>query len=938
MALLILTSIFLLNAPIVTYSHTKKIDFYDAFEHHGSVIIITDSTTGEILHTNEAASKFYGYTIEELETMKLQDLSTLTPEEIKINMQEIKDKKRHDVITKQRIANGKVRTVEIKSYPYVSGNKAYSIGIVVDITEKIQLEKRERIGNILLLAMVILLLVASILLLKNYRQLKAQSDKISNFNELRKTFLDSYKHLIYLKDEHFKYIFVNKAFENYYKKEEWEIIGYEDFDLSDKEFAENQRKTDIDVLEKKGTAIQDLSRNDRIYRETKFPVKLVNGNFGVGAYIEDVTELHINKRNKEKSMLRNQILVNVLNLKFESTQEQLDYVLNESLKLTESKFGDIFLYDEESQELIPKSWLKYIMEECEVAKKLIKYQLEKTDLWSEVVLQRKPIIVNDYKMQDLMKTTYSKNYVKLSKLMYVPIIIDDKIVAVVGLANKEFEYDNNDIYQITTLMNEIWNVKERREALVKLEVERDKFLKTLMSIGDGVIVVDLDGKVTMLNKVAEKLTGWTIKEAEGRHYKEVFVLSHENKESTINDPIEGLLTTDIIQELGENDILTSKDGTKYCLEDSATSIKDDKGNTIGVVLIFRDVTEKKERRKKIEYLSFHDSLTGLYNRTFFDEELSRLDRERNLPISIIVGDMNGLKLTNDIFGHAAGDELLQKMAEVFKKVCRADDIIARVGGDEFTILLPKTKEEEAKKIISRVKKQFSNERVKAIKGSISMGCDTKKFVKDDILQILNNAEHKMYSAKTLDRIEVQGTTIKTIIDTLHSNSPMEVKKSKNVSNICEIIGKEMNLSEVDIKRLKEAGFLHNIGKIVLDKELLNKNEAFTVQEQKEIGQHLLVGYRILNSFDDTLDLAEIILAYQERWDGKGIPKGLKGEEIPKLARIIAIAESYDTMINRQNSEGISKEQVVEEIRNQAGVKFDPEIVDIFIKNILEKNI
>lgn len=455
--------------------------------------------------------------------------------------------------------------------------------------------------------------------------------------------------------------------------------------------------------------------------------------------------------------------------------------------------------------------------------------------------------------------------------------------------------------------------------------------QTLISIGDGVMVVDLEGKIIILNKIAEKLTGWTAKQAEGRHYKEVFVLSHEDEDFTIDDPIEGVLLKDTVQELGNHAILTSKDGTEYYLEDSAAPIKDDKNMTNGVVLVFRNITEKKEQIKKIKYLSFHDSLTGLYNRTFFEEELKRLDTERNLPVSIIIGYMNGLKLANDIFGHTAGDLLLQKAAKVFKEVCRADDIIARVGGDEFTILLPKTKAEEAKEIILRVRNQFSKEGVEAIKGSISMGCDTKINANDDILQTLKNAENQMYYVKALERNNVKNTIKKAIIENLHKNDPLAEEHSRNVSRICENIGRAMNLSEVKIRRLKEAGFLHDIGKIVLCERLKNNNEIFNDQVQKEMMDHPVVGYRILNSFDDTLDLAESVLAHHESWDGSGYPKGLKGEEIPGLARIIAVAESYDAMTNRLRDNAMSSEDAVQEIKKQAGSKFDSEIVDIFIK-------
>ena len=199
-------------------------------------------------------------------------------------------------------------------------------------------------------------------------------------------------------------------------------------------------------------------------------------------------------------------------------------------------------------------------------------------------------------------------------------------------ANKNGDYDVSDVYEMTLLMNGIWNSVERITAQEKLAYERNKYFQILISIGDGVMVVDRNGKVEMLNSVAEKLTGWSTSEASGRHYKEIFVLSHEQEGSTINDPIEDVFETGIIQELGNHAVLTSRDGTKYYLEDSAAPIKDEQNIIVGVVLVFRDITDKKKQREQIEYLSFHESLTGLYNRRFFEEELRRLDTERNLPL------------------------------------------------------------------------------------------------------------------------------------------------------------------------------------------------------------------------------------------------------------------------------------------------------------------
>ena len=296
-----------------------------------------------------------------------------------------------------------------------------------------------------------------------------------------------------------------------------------------------------------------------------------------------------------------------------------------------------------------------------------------------------------------------------------------------------------------------------------------------------------------------------------------------------------------------------------------------------------------------------------------------------------MGDMNGLKLTNDIFGHTAGDMLLKKIAAVFRRVCRADDIIARTGGDEFVILLPKTKLEKAEEIAARIKKEFAKEHVHAIKGNISMGCSAKVSVVQNILETLKDAEDRMYLDKTLHRKNIDSTLIETIIENLHQKSPREKEHARRVSDLCEKIGIAMQLPATEINMLKAAGFLHDIGKIILEESVLQKEGPLTEQERKEMEQHPVAGYRILNSFEDTMDLAESVLAHHERWDGTGYPKGLAGNKIPKLARIIAVAESYDAMLNWTNGGALNKENAVDNIRKMAGSGFDPDVVAVFLE-------
>lgn len=635
---------------------------------------------------------------------------------------------------------------------------------------------------------------------------------------------------------------------------------------------------------------------------------------------------------KERMAKHSALMINILNRSFENIQEQLDYALNELLKLSGSQYGYIYLYNEEKKEFTINSWTTGVMAECSVKGKPGIYQLENTGIWGEVVRQCKPIIVNDFKHSNPLKKGYPEGHVQLDRFMSIPVIIDNEIVAVVGFGNKATDYSQTDVNEITTLMSIVWNMVKRKESENILAFERNKYYQTLLSIGDGVMIINTDRNVEFLNAVASRLTGWTQNEAKGTSYKEVFMLSHEQEGFTVDDPIEMVFLTGTTHMLGNHGVLTSRNGIQYNLEDSAAPIFDRTGLLAGVVLVFRDITKKKEQRKRIEYMSCHDSLTGLYNRHFFEEELRRLDNESNLPISILVGDINGLKLTNDIFGHAFGDLLLQKVAEIMRSVCRSDDIIARRGGDEYIVLLPKTGPEDIKIIANRIKKHVSEQKIRSIRCGISLGYDTKISKHESIDQTLRNAESNMYLSKTLERGKAQSNALNSIMNSLYESNAREKEHSINVSNLCGKVGAELNLPESDIQKLKYAAKLHDIGKVILSPELLNIDSPVKASEHNEVAKHPVVGYRILNYFDVTLELAEIILFHHENWDGSGYPRGLKGQKIPLLSHIISIAGYYERALCQFDPGDAEKRgEAINKIQQLSGTKFNPEIVDIFIR-------
>jgi diguanylate cyclase len=480
-------------------------------------------------------------------------------------------------------------------------------------------------------------------------------------------------------------------------------------------------------------------------------------------------------------------------------------------------------------------------------------------------------------------------------------------------------------------------IKKRELTKYSLYREKELLHVTLLSIGEGVICTDREGNITLINEVAKNLTGWNNNSAAGIHFDEVFRTVDAHTEHICKNRVKEVIDSGMIISAAENLMLISKDGVERPIAKSAAPIRNRKGEIIGAVIVFFEITKKSVRQNEVEYLRFHDQLTGLYNRSYFEKELIRLDSHGILPITLLIGDLNGLKITNDAFGHLAGDKLLREAANILRNCLRHDEIICRYGGDEFIIIFPNTGYEDMKIIVNRINELIKKSEIKNGVLSITFGWETKRNDSEDIFTVLKKAEDNMYEKKLLEAPSVRSSTIQTIIKTLYEKNKREERHSKRVSELCVKIGKEMNLSEQQISELKTAGLLHDIGKIVLLDSVLDKKDKLEYCEWDEIKRHPEIGYRILSSVSYMSQIAKDVLSHHERWDGKGYPNGLKGEAIPVMARIIAVADAYDAMTNeRPYRKTLSDEAAAKEIINNSGKQFDPNIAKIFLDGILKK--
>lgn len=351
--------------------------------------------------------------------------------------------------------------------------------------------------------------------------------------------------------------------------------------------------------------------------------------------------------------------------------------------------------------------------------------------------------------------------------------------------------------------------------------------------------------------------------------------------------------------------------------------------------VLEDVTSRRTAEDRVWYLSFHDALTGLYNRRFFETELKRLDTSRNLPMGLVMADVNGLKLANDAFGHRTGDRILTEAGRLLQQECRADDILARVGGDEFVILLPRTTEAEVAALVERIREGVNGTLVDSISLSVSFGWAVKDSPEQSMEEIYKRAEDGLYHRKLDESPRMRNSTIQVIRDTLFDKIPGERIHAERVSESAGRLAEALGLPAHEVEEIRLAGRMHDIGKIALPEALFEKTLPWDGEEYLEARRHAESGYQILRSVSGMTSIAETVLAHHENWDGSGYPRSLKGRDIPLAGRILRVADTFDVMTSdRTYMPSLSHKEAVDEMRQLSGHWFDPEVVRVFLEKVV----
>ncbi|MGI6752305.1 MAG: HD domain-containing phosphohydrolase [Anaerovoracaceae bacterium] len=390
----------------------------------------------------------------------------------------------------------------------------------------------------------------------------------------------------------------------------------------------------------------------------------------------------------------------------------------------------------------------------------------------------------------------------------------------------------------------------------------------------------------------------------------------------------------------EYEIVTRFGQRKWVME-LGQGVYEDDGSIKALEGIILDISEQKRKEHQIAYLKDHDFLTGLYNRSRIDMEKKRLDTPEHWPLSVVICDIDGLRMINGAYGHVEGDRLVIKTANLIQSCRRMYDVVGRISGGEFVLFLPHTDNEGAKQLVNEIQEAVDGfnraEKDALYKISLSIGHSTKYAEGQCIEETIKTAEEYLRSKKLLNQNSLHSAIVSSIMATLYAKSQETEEHGQRLGRFCQMIGERLGLDQKSLDDLQLLSKIHDIGKIGIDDSILNKPDRLTFEEWEEMKRHPEIGYNIAISTPQLEHIAEYILSHHERWDGSGYPSGLSGTDIPLISRILSVADAYDAMTeDRVYRKALTMENALRELERNGGTQFDPEIVELFIQMMKER--
>ncbi len=494
--------------------------------------------------------------------------------------------------------------------------------------------------------------------------------------------------------------------------------------------------------------------------------------------------------------------------------------------------------------------------------------------------------------------------------------------------NDKIDLLSLEIEKLRKIISDI-NISEKdHDSLEKaLQESEEKYRDLIEALPLGIIELDREGVIESVNQSALDILGCSRADLLKKHFTAVEAIEEGNLRSyfkLFDYAVNGE------RKIPAEIVFKGSDGNETYVETSYNLVK--KGPRIAnIQVLLEDITDSKKTLQELEYLRFHDQLTGLYNRAFMDQEIKRLDVNRKLPMSIILGDINGLKLVNDAFGNDEGDRLLCMIADIFRRSCRREDIIARYGEDEFIVLLPNTDAETVSGIENRIMEMCKSISRDHFHFVMSLGKATKTSIETGFNEILTEARDLLYRNKLTGGKSVPGNAVTALVDSLMGRGYETKEHIKRIEKMADQMANALQLPKSQSDDLILLASLHDLGKVAIPDEILKEKEKLSREDWEIIRSYPEIGYNIARQSFKFSHIADYILSHHERWDGKGYPRQLKEEDIPLLSRIMAILDTYDVMrTGRFYKKTLSKNEAVRELRECGGSQFDPALVETFI--------
>lgn len=489
--------------------------------------------------------------------------------------------------------------------------------------------------------------------------------------------------------------------------------------------------------------------------------------------------------------------------------------------------------------------------------------------------------------------------------------------------------ENNEIIALAGVIGVTNDVGRIRQKEHEIELQKSITRKIIDVLPGVIFYKDMDSKYVYANRECRDFYAERgVHNIFGKTDEEINPNNIQVERFVRDDKILAETKAPIVTEVTFKD----KNGNRIYRENVKVPLIDENGEMIGVVGRALDITDKKLYQERLEYLSYTDILTGVKNRTCFQEKEKEFSEKEHMPLGVIMGDANGLKLVNDTFGHNEGDRLLRDIATVLKNTCENRGEVFRIGGDEFVVLIPNADIEMCDWMINKIEKacaQYDNDLFNI---SIALGASIKEDSNRDIYEVLKEAEEKVYSRKLVQNKSIKASILNALKVSLGVRSVETEQHTERVAVSAGLVGAKLQLERDKIDELKIAADLHDIGKIGISEKILLKPDKLTDEEYEIMKTHSEKGYRIVKASGDLKNVAEGVLYHHERWDGKGYPMGLKGDEIPLISRIISVCDSYDVMIsNRVYKKAITKDMAIEELKKCSGTQFDPMVVEAFLE-------